>query len=369
MARHTPHPPAMGPDFGPGGSSPQRTAPRRGLRALRALGWLLVGSVTLVLGLGAGAWWWAGSETSLATALQRAAQFLPADQQLQARGVTGSLRSGGHIDDLRWSSPGLVVQATDLRLGWQLIPLLQRRLELGELHAAQVQITPLDTPPGRRAPGTAHSAGAAPADRPAFSGGPAGVGWHPRRAGAGPGGRLPVRRAAAPPEHRAGGTGTGPLHRPRHPRCASAHGAEDHGGRHGAHPDARQPSPLADRRPCHAGGHPGHGGGPAAATGKAAPRNGYDRHRPAGRCTGRCGPLGAAAPAIGHGHAARPRSGGPVATGPHHAVAGHPAGRPHARHGRGPCGLGPRPAVAEHPARPLGHCAPAADSAAGPGHL
>ena len=152
MTRHTPHPPAMGPDFGPGSSSPQRTAPRRGLRALRALGWLLVGSVTLVLGLGAGAWWWAGSDTSLATALQRAAQFLPADQQLQARGVTGSLRSGGHIDDLRWSSPGLVVQATDLRLGWQLIPLLQRRLELGELHAAQVQITPLDTPQAAEPP-------------------------------------------------------------------------------------------------------------------------------------------------------------------------------------------------------------------------
>ena len=54
MARHTPRPPATGPDFGPGGSSPQRTAPRRGLRALRALGWLLVGSVTLALGLGAG---------------------------------------------------------------------------------------------------------------------------------------------------------------------------------------------------------------------------------------------------------------------------------------------------------------------------
>ncbi len=152
MARHTPHPPATGPDFGPGGSSPQRTAPRRGPRALRALGWLLVTLVALALGLGGTAWWWAGSDTSLATALQRAAQFLPADQQLEARGVTGSLRSGGHIDELRWSSPGLVVQATDLRLGWQLVPLLQRRLELGELHAAQVQITPLDTPQAAEPP-------------------------------------------------------------------------------------------------------------------------------------------------------------------------------------------------------------------------
>ena len=87
-------------------------------------------------------WAWAGSSSSLATALARAAQYLPADQQLQTRDVSGSLRSGGHIGWLRWSSPALVVEVTGTTVGWQLMPLLRRQLTLGEVHAARVQITP-----------------------------------------------------------------------------------------------------------------------------------------------------------------------------------------------------------------------------------
>lgn len=41
---------------------------------------------------------------------------------------------------------------TDIRLGWQLAPLLQRRLELGEVHAARVQITPLGSQPSAEPP-------------------------------------------------------------------------------------------------------------------------------------------------------------------------------------------------------------------------
>ncbi len=93
---------------------------------------------------GAGLWWWAGQATSLATVLQRVAQWLPAGQSLQSRDVTGSLRSGGRIGWLRWSSPSLVVDVTDAQVGWQLPLLLQRRLELRDIRAARIHITPLE---------------------------------------------------------------------------------------------------------------------------------------------------------------------------------------------------------------------------------
>ena len=108
--------------------------------------------IALLIAAAAAVWWWAGSSTSLALALARAAQYLPANQQLESREVTGSLRSGGRIGWLRWRSPSLSVEVTDIRLGWQLAPLLQRRLELGEVHAARVQITPLGSPPSAEAP-------------------------------------------------------------------------------------------------------------------------------------------------------------------------------------------------------------------------
>ena len=139
-------PPVAGSDFSAGSSSAPRPPARRAPRAVRALGWLLLVLVALLLVMGSAAWWWAGSHSSLATALTRAARFLPADQQLESREVSGSLRSGGRIGWLRWSSPGLAVEITDIRLGWQLAPLLQRRLELGEVHAARVQITAQPTP-------------------------------------------------------------------------------------------------------------------------------------------------------------------------------------------------------------------------------
>lgn len=113
---------------------------------MRLAGWLLVGLCALLLAAGGAVWWWAGSSTSLATALARATQYLPTDQKLESRDVSGSLRSGGRIGWLRWSSPGMAVEVDDARLGWQLAPLLSRRLELGEVHAARVQITPQGAP-------------------------------------------------------------------------------------------------------------------------------------------------------------------------------------------------------------------------------
>ncbi|MFZ2857020.1 translocation/assembly module TamB domain-containing protein [Acidovorax sp.] len=149
-------PPARRPppaDFSAGGAPPS-TAPVRGLRAHQALrftGWLLVCLCALVLAAGTLAWWWSGRDSSLATLLARAALYLPADQTLDSREVSGSLRSGGRIGWLRWSSPTLRVEVSDARVGWQLAPLLQRRLELGEVHAAHLAITPLG-PPGTEPP-------------------------------------------------------------------------------------------------------------------------------------------------------------------------------------------------------------------------
>lgn len=129
------------PDFSAGSSAPP-PPPRRRRSWLRLLAWLVLGLLALVLAVGGGAWWWAGSNTSLAMALARAAQYLPADQKLESRDVSGSLRAGGNIGWLRWSSPAMVVEVDGARIGWQLAPLLSRKVELGEVHAARVRITP-----------------------------------------------------------------------------------------------------------------------------------------------------------------------------------------------------------------------------------
>jgi translocation and assembly module TamB len=123
---------------------------RRRRRALRWAAGTLAALCLLVLALAAGAWWWAGSAQSLATTLARAARYLPAGQTLEAREVTGALRTGGHIGWLRWQSPTLAVEVHDATLGWALAPLLRRQVHLGEVHAARIDITrrgPPDTTP------------------------------------------------------------------------------------------------------------------------------------------------------------------------------------------------------------------------------
>jgi len=115
-------------------------------RVLRGLGWFVGGLVTLVIALLAGAWWWLGTDESLAFALSRAARYMPADQTLESRDVSGSLRVGGRIGWLRWQSPTLAVEVSDARLGWQLAPLLRRRVQLGEVHAGHVVIERRGTP-------------------------------------------------------------------------------------------------------------------------------------------------------------------------------------------------------------------------------
>lgn len=122
----------------------------RARRAVRALAWTATALFATVLLLGAGAWWWLGSDKSLAFALAQAAQRLPAGQSLESRDVTGSLRTGGRIGWLKYQGESIAVEVKDIAIGWQLAPLFQRKVQLGEVHAAQVLIErrgpPSDTP-------------------------------------------------------------------------------------------------------------------------------------------------------------------------------------------------------------------------------
>ncbi|VTU36833.1 Autotransporter assembly factor TamB [Variovorax sp. PBL-H6] len=123
------------------GAQTSPTPPRsRGRRVVRALALSLLGLVLLVGVLTAGAWWWLGSSQSLAFALARAARYLPNGQTLESRDVSGSLRAGGRIGWLRWQSESLSVEVHEATIGWQLAPLLKRKVQLGELHAAQLLI-------------------------------------------------------------------------------------------------------------------------------------------------------------------------------------------------------------------------------------
>jgi len=107
---------------------------------MHALAWTVAGLLLAVALLVAGAWWWLGSDTSLAFALAQAAQRLPAGQTLESRDVSGSLRTGGRIGWLKYQSESIAVEVNDATIGWQLAPLLKRRVQLGEVHAKQVLI-------------------------------------------------------------------------------------------------------------------------------------------------------------------------------------------------------------------------------------
>ncbi|WP_228778595.1 translocation/assembly module TamB domain-containing protein [Polaromonas sp. Pch-P] len=116
-------------------------------RWLRATAWAAGSVVLLAVGATAGAWWWAGTDGSLATALN----WIARTQPLSAERVTGSLRTGGHIDQLVWQQDGLRVDIRDITLAWQPWSLLHGTLEVNRLAAARVQVT------DQRAPSTTPS--------------------------------------------------------------------------------------------------------------------------------------------------------------------------------------------------------------------
>ena len=122
-------------------TTPPPARPRSRLRrVLRATAWTVASLLLLVAVLAAGSWWWLGNDQSLAFALRQAAQRMPAGQTLESRDVTGSVRTGGRIGWLRYQSPTIAVEVQGAEIGWLLEPLLRRKVQLGQVHAAQVLV-------------------------------------------------------------------------------------------------------------------------------------------------------------------------------------------------------------------------------------
>jgi translocation and assembly module TamB len=75
------------------------------------------------------------------------AGWMPADQTLVAKEVTGSVKNGGRIGWLQWQSPTMKVEVREAQIGWQFRPLLlSRTLKLGEVHIAELRISSTPTP-------------------------------------------------------------------------------------------------------------------------------------------------------------------------------------------------------------------------------
>ncbi|MDW5442174.1 translocation/assembly module TamB domain-containing protein [Polaromonas sp. SM01] len=129
---------------------PRRPRWRRAILAV-------LGTVVLVpAGLLGAAWWWSGTEGSLATALAWAARSQP----LVVEQVSGALRTGGRVGRLHWQdTAGLRVTATDVVLAWHARSLLSGRLTLARFSAALLRIddqrpatAPSGPPPSLRLP-------------------------------------------------------------------------------------------------------------------------------------------------------------------------------------------------------------------------
>lgn len=145
--------PSTAPTHGSPVSQAQAAQPRsRGRRVVRALLWSLCGLLLVLALLLASTWWWLGSNQSLAFALAQAARYLPSEQQLTHENVEGSLLAGGHIGRLRWQSPTLAVEVRDATLGWHLPSLFKRKLQLGEVRVAQLDIEPIGPKPENSPP-------------------------------------------------------------------------------------------------------------------------------------------------------------------------------------------------------------------------
>ena len=110
------------------------------MRPIRILATGFAAALLFLVTLVVAAWVWSGANTSLAFALNEVADYLPAGQTLEVKQVHGSLREGGSIGWLRWQRGELSVQAHEVTLGWSLMPLLDRKLRLGQITVKRLQV-------------------------------------------------------------------------------------------------------------------------------------------------------------------------------------------------------------------------------------
>ena len=110
-------------------------------KIIRALRHILYGFVAIFLIAIALLWWWAGTDDSLAQAVQLGQTCCGKPLQvLTVEHARGSLRSGGSIGRLVWQQGGLTVTAHGVRLAWQPLALLNRTLELHHLSLDSLEI-------------------------------------------------------------------------------------------------------------------------------------------------------------------------------------------------------------------------------------
>lgn len=121
--------------------APQAAAPSSPPRRRRRWPWWVAGIIIgLPLLLVACALLWIGSSSSLRQALDLAARFLPQDQSLEYRDVSGSITRGGSIGHLQWSGVGITLTVEDFTLDWALRDLLDHALQVKVLRAGRIHV-------------------------------------------------------------------------------------------------------------------------------------------------------------------------------------------------------------------------------------
>ena len=111
--------------------------------------WYVFGALALlvlVLLAAGGLWYWSAGDQSLNTTLHIVQRYMPAGSRFQAHGVRGTLRQGGHIDQLVYTQSGsqgpdsgaLTLTLDNVDLQWDWTALRDRATRLRHLHAQRV---------------------------------------------------------------------------------------------------------------------------------------------------------------------------------------------------------------------------------------
>ena len=110
------------------------------MRALRFAAWSVGTTLVAAAAVLGALWFWSGANTSLATSLAVAAQWLPAGHTLQTRNVQGSVQGGGTVEWLRWQQGALSIEVHDLQVRWAWRRLLDGEARVDQLSARLVHI-------------------------------------------------------------------------------------------------------------------------------------------------------------------------------------------------------------------------------------